>query len=125
MAGSFIQLFRVKNTEKAYFDQYLECAAPKRWSKYTTTTPLSQSVSSINSISNPVELGFEILNYHLIKIDLPSATANCPLKDFTIAKRLKNLRQTSLVVSFYKWSNKFLNSKQASLVKKGLFLTTF
>ena len=29
---SFLQ----KNAENDYFDQRLECAAPKRWSKYTT-----------------------------------------------------------------------------------------
>ena len=29
-------LFSTKNAENDYFDQSLECAAPKRWSKYTT-----------------------------------------------------------------------------------------
>ena len=28
---------KCKNPEKAYFDQRFECAAPKHWSKYTTT----------------------------------------------------------------------------------------
>ena len=28
--------FKHKNTENDNFDQRLECAAPKRWSKYTT-----------------------------------------------------------------------------------------
>ena len=32
----FLKLFPVKNIKIAYFDQRLECAAPKRWSKYTT-----------------------------------------------------------------------------------------
>ena len=32
----FFQLFAEKNAENDYFDQRLECAAPKRWSKYTT-----------------------------------------------------------------------------------------
>ena len=29
-------LFSTKNAEHNYFNHYLECAAPKRWSKYTT-----------------------------------------------------------------------------------------
>ena len=32
----FFQLFCTKYAENDYFDQRLECAAPKRWSKYTT-----------------------------------------------------------------------------------------
>ena len=28
--------FQHKNIKNTYFDQHLECAAPKRWSKYTT-----------------------------------------------------------------------------------------
>ena len=35
----FFKLFGVKNAENDYFDQCLECAAPKRWSKYTTHDP--------------------------------------------------------------------------------------
>ena len=31
----FFQLFGAENIEKAYFDQRLECAASKGWSKYT------------------------------------------------------------------------------------------
>ena len=31
------------NTENDYFNQRLECAAPKRWSKYTTTKKTSFS----------------------------------------------------------------------------------
>ena len=34
--SSFIQLFCSKCTEKAYFNQHLDCAAPKHWLKYTT-----------------------------------------------------------------------------------------
>ena len=34
------QLFAIKNAENDYFDQGLECAAPKRWSKYTTVCSL-------------------------------------------------------------------------------------
>ena len=30
------KVFCSKNAENDYFDQRLECAAPKRWSKYTT-----------------------------------------------------------------------------------------
>ena len=33
---AFLELFCRKNSENDYFDQHLECAAPKRWSKYTT-----------------------------------------------------------------------------------------
>ena len=32
----FFLLFNTKNAENDYFDQRLECAAPKCWSKYTT-----------------------------------------------------------------------------------------
>ena len=32
----FFQLFSTKNAENDFFNQRLECAAPKRWSKYTT-----------------------------------------------------------------------------------------
>ena len=31
----FFQLFAIKNVKIAYFNQRLDCAAPKRWSKYT------------------------------------------------------------------------------------------
>ena len=34
----FLKLFCSKNAENDYFDQRLECAAPKRWSKYTTNS---------------------------------------------------------------------------------------
>ena len=33
-----------KNIKNAYFDQPLACPAPKRWSKYTTSGPLSKFV---------------------------------------------------------------------------------
>ena len=33
---AFLNLFCLKNAENDYFDQRLECAAPKLWSKYTT-----------------------------------------------------------------------------------------
>ena len=33
---AFLKLFCSKNAENDYFDQRLECAAPKCWSKYTT-----------------------------------------------------------------------------------------
>ena len=37
-AANFLlfQFFCSKNAENDYFDQRLECAAPKRWLKYTT-----------------------------------------------------------------------------------------
>ena len=31
----FFAIFQHKNIENTYFDQHLECAAPKRWLKYT------------------------------------------------------------------------------------------
>ena len=34
--SSFFSFFDTKNIEKVYFDQHLECTAPKHWSKYTT-----------------------------------------------------------------------------------------
>ena len=33
----FLKLFCTKKVEKDYLDQHFECAAPKRWSKYTTS----------------------------------------------------------------------------------------
>ena len=33
---AFLSFLAEKNAENDYFDQPLECAAPKRWSKYTT-----------------------------------------------------------------------------------------
>ena len=35
-AANFL-IFCTKNAENDYFDQHLECAAPKRWLKYTTS----------------------------------------------------------------------------------------
>ena len=29
-------LNNIKNTERGYFNQHLECAAPKQWLKYST-----------------------------------------------------------------------------------------
>ena len=34
--GSWTLKLSEKNTKNDYFDQRLGCAAPKRWSKYTT-----------------------------------------------------------------------------------------
>ena len=34
---AFFKLLNTKNLKNAYFEQCLECAAPKCWSKYTTT----------------------------------------------------------------------------------------
>ena len=39
--SSFFWLSDRRNVEKAYFDQHLECAAPKCWSKYTTAIHIS------------------------------------------------------------------------------------
>ena len=36
VAFYIFQLFSTKNAENEDFDQHLGCAAPKRWSKYTT-----------------------------------------------------------------------------------------
>ena len=33
---AFFQLFNTKSAENDYFDKRMGCAAPKRWSKYTT-----------------------------------------------------------------------------------------
>ena len=33
---AFFLLFNIKNVKNEDFDQLLECAAPKHWSKYTT-----------------------------------------------------------------------------------------
>ena len=33
---ALLRFFCSKNPENVYFNQRLECAAPKRWSKYTT-----------------------------------------------------------------------------------------
>ena len=34
--SSFSAFFAKNNVEKAYFNQHLECAEPKHWSKYST-----------------------------------------------------------------------------------------
>ena len=36
-------MFLAKNVKNAYFNQRLECAAPKQWSKYTTYYTLTQT----------------------------------------------------------------------------------
>ena len=38
----FFCFFGKENVEKEDFNQHLECAAPKRWSKYTTSEFLEQ-----------------------------------------------------------------------------------
>ena len=40
---AFFKVFCSKNIENDYFEQRLECAAPKRWSKYTTANWLSSN----------------------------------------------------------------------------------
>ena len=40
----FSQTSDVLYAEKDDFDQRLECAAPKRWSKYTTNTPYANEI---------------------------------------------------------------------------------
>ena len=44
--------FLQKNTENDYFNQCLECAAPKRWSKYTTHVTFGHSLK-INWTKRP------------------------------------------------------------------------
>ena len=44
-------LLSTKSIENAYFDQRLECAAPKLWSKYTT----GKVITSLNFLSNKNE----------------------------------------------------------------------
>ena len=39
---AFFKLFSTKNAENDYFNQHLECAVPKRWSKYTTSHPTTK-----------------------------------------------------------------------------------
>ena len=49
----FFQDFCSKNAENDYFDQHLDCAAPKRWSKYTSpTTPIFLINSEIIGLTN-------------------------------------------------------------------------
>ena len=43
----FYQLYSIKNVEKAYFDQHLECAAPKRWLKYKTLKNILVPLNSL------------------------------------------------------------------------------
>ena len=45
----FFKLFCTKNAENDYFDQRLECTAPKCWSKYTTCFVLKQFLIAIIS----------------------------------------------------------------------------
>ena len=37
---AFLSFFAEKNAENDYFDHRLDCAAPKRWSKYLTNMPM-------------------------------------------------------------------------------------
>ena len=46
----------MKNIKKAYFDQHLECAAPKRWSKYTTNCVQENSKKLYRSCRCEVEV---------------------------------------------------------------------
>ena len=51
---AFLKRFAIKNIKNDYFDQYLECVAPKRWSKYTTLVILGLKFSNL----------FELLKYN-------------------------------------------------------------
>ena len=42
---AFLKLFSTKNAENDSFYQRLECAAPKRWSTYTTSRPTEKRIS--------------------------------------------------------------------------------
>ena len=42
----------MKNVEKAYFNQRLECAAPKGWLKYTTRHLETDLSSSLNRLGD-------------------------------------------------------------------------
>ena len=48
----FLKVLSTKNTENAYFDQRLECAAPKRKSKYTTNLAGLPDTPRINILSH-------------------------------------------------------------------------
>ena len=55
-----VDCFIPQKTAFFYFDQYLECASPKRWSKYTTphtminkTHPVHQSVHEPTGVEDP------------------------------------------------------------------------
>ena len=47
----FFQLFCTKNAEKAYFDQCLEWAAPKRWLKYSTKVSSYQVTPTLQTFT--------------------------------------------------------------------------
>ena len=47
----FLKFFCTKNAENGHFDQQLECAAPKRWSKYTTN--MGKQLQYWNSFCEP------------------------------------------------------------------------
>ena len=47
----FFCFFCRKNAENVYFNQHLVCAAPKRWSKYTTTSLLFTFPASLSSMA--------------------------------------------------------------------------
>ena len=52
-----MSFFAKNNAENDYFDQRLECALPKRWSKYTTPKVVLKTVPTLgkNSIKKLVK----------------------------------------------------------------------
>ena len=52
-----------KKHEKAYFDQCLQCAAPKYWSKYTTSTDSLQVLFTIKMFLFASSNNTEINNF--------------------------------------------------------------
>ena len=60
----FFQLFCTKNAEKAYFDQCLEWAAPKRWLKYSTKVSSYQVTPTLQTFTQQKskQFSWEVLN---------------------------------------------------------------
>ena len=50
--SSFFQLFSTKYLEKTYFNQSLECAASKPWSKYTTGGWRKSCYITVNKVTH-------------------------------------------------------------------------
>ena len=48
----YLAFLQKKHAENGYFNQWLECAAPKRWSKYTTHVTFGHSLK-INWTKRP------------------------------------------------------------------------
>ena len=64
----FLKLFSTKNAENDYFNQPLECTAPKLWSKYTTHFIIVSLVTAIFSRLSWSQRIFVLKFHTLLKV---------------------------------------------------------